>query len=377
MRRIRMISAAVAVAIPLGAAVCGNVAVPSAKAQAITMSQTKAMSDPAKPNAAKPNARPGSAPKPVVGVNLYVNKNYTLAETKAWGARVMKYIVYTLKLKAVAIVWDYNVPNTYADVVRSSPTRTPTIADLAALTDIAKSYGLRVEYRVLFAINNKDSRSTSIQPKHFREWLYWLLFTEIPALRLAQEKHVSEFVVGTEMASIDQSPLWGTFFDNAAKVYSGILSYASYGGRGIPGSGGFFSGRRVALPIHDFGASAYPSIALSDDASVASLTRAWKNFLTRGTSGSVLRSTAIDEIGIPMVADAYIDPWQWDGITGPADPTIQARWFEAACNAVTAEHMRGIYFWSMTLNNDPAHPYPSLVGFEGRPASEAAIRSCV
>ena len=358
-RHIRMISAAVAVAIPLGAAVCGAVAVPSAQAQTIKVSLSKVTQD----------------TKPVVGVNLYVNENYSLADTTAWGERDLKYIHDNLRLKAVAIDWDYNVPSVGSDVVESSKTRTPTIADLEELTKIAKSYGLRVEYRALFAIDNSDSRDRSIVPNHLDDWLNSLLATETPALKLADDEGVSEFAVGTEMASVDdQTALWEGFFKKAAKIYKGSLSYASWGGR--DSSGGFFDKDRVELPTTDLGATAYPPIHLANDASVASLTKAWKDFLTAHTPASVLRRTAIDEIGIPALAGSYDDPWQWDGLTGKADPTIQARWFEAACDAVTAEHMRGIYFWSENLNDDPAQPFDSLVGFLGRPASLDSIRSC-
>jgi hypothetical protein len=357
-RHIRMISAAVAVAIPLGAAVCGAVAVPSAQAQTITVS---------------PSSITQPATTPTVGVNLYVNENYSLADTLAWGARDLKYIHDTLGLNAVAIDWDYNVPGHYASVVQDSPTRTPTIADIKALTDIAKSYGMRVEYRALFAINNVDNRDDSIAPKNFPLWLYSLFVTETPALRLAQSEHVPEFVVGSEMASIDQSPLWSGYFKRAAKIYKGSLSYASWGGH--TSTQGFFSAGRVALPTTDLGATGYPHVNLGKGASVASLTKAWESYLTAHTPSSVLRRTAIDEIGIPAVAGSYADPWLWS-VTGTADPTVQARWFQAVCAAVTAEHMRGIYFWSEPLNDNPAQPFNSLVGFLGRPASLAAIESC-
>jgi hypothetical protein len=359
-RHIRMISAAVAVAIPLGAAVCGAAALPSAHAQTIKVSRSE--------------VRAADA-KPVVGVNLYVMDNYSLAQTTAWGWRDMKYIRHTLGLKAVAIDWDYNVPSAGSDVVKTSPTRTPTIADLTELTKIAKFYGLRVEYRALFAINNTDSRDRSLVPKHLSAWLDSLLATETPALRLADHAGVSEFVVGSEMASIDQSALWGEFFKKAAKIYKGSLSYASWGGQSDTDSG-FFDKHQADLPTADLGATAYPSIDLPGDASVAALTKAWEHFLTAYTPASVLRRTAIDEIGIPLLAGSYSDPWQWDKLKGTADPAIQARWFTAACDAVTAEHMRGIYFWSESLNDNPAKPFGSLVGFLARPGSLAAIKSC-
>jgi hypothetical protein len=358
-RHIRMISAAVAMAIPLGTAVFGAVAVPSAQAQTLAVS---------------PSAANAHGQKPVVGMNLYVNQNYSLADTKAWGARDLAYIAYTLKLKAVAIDWDYNVPYYGSNVVKSSPTRTPTIADLKALTKIAKTDGLRVEYRALFAVNNSDTRSSSIVPKDLGAWLNSLLITERPALELARQQHVGEFVVGTEMASVQQSPLWSHFFKKAAQIYKGALSYASWGGRGT--SGGFFDKGGVRLPTYNLGATAYPPINLSVTATVAQLTKAWESFLTANTSRSVLRRTSIDEMGIPAVDGSYKDPYVWTGLTGPENPAIQANWYQAACAAATAEHLSGLYFWSMPLNVDPMNPFASLVGWEGRPASIAAIQSC-
>jgi hypothetical protein len=365
-RRVRLISAAVAVAIPLGTAVCAAVAVPSAQAQTIAVSLHVTKSAVTKP----------AVTKPVVGVNLYVKDNYSLKDTTAWGERDLTFIRDNLGLKAVAIDWDYNVPSYGSDVVESSPTRTPTIADLRELTNIAHSFGMRVEYRALFAIDNSDSRDRSLSPKHLGPWLSSLLKTETPALELAQSEHVHEFVVGTEMASVDRSPLWTPFFNAAAKIYKGSLSYASWGGRSDADSGGFFDKHRVDLPTADLAATAYPPIALSRYASVAALTKAWEHWLTAYTPAAVLRRTAIDEIGIPALAGSYYDPWQWDNLAGTADPTVQARWFKAVCNAVTAEHMRGIYFWSEPLNDNPAKPFNSLVGFLGRPESLAAIRSC-
>jgi hypothetical protein len=359
-KRIRMISAAVAVSIPLGAAVIGGVAVPAAQAQTVTT--------------ASPSKTTLPTTKPVIGMNLYVQQNYSLADVTAWGTRDLAYIADTLKLKAVAIDWNYNVPYYGASVVESSPTRTPTIADLRELTKIAESDGLRVQYRALFTVNNSDKRSSSIVPRNLGAWLSSLLSAERPALRLAQREHVRGFVVGTEMASVDQSPLWRGFFRRARRIYHGALSYASWGGRAA--TGGFFDKGGVRLPTYQLGATAYPPIDLPRTATVAQLTTAWEQFLTANTPASVLRRTTIDEMGIPAIAGAYHDPWVWTGHTGPLDPAIQANWYQAACAAVTAEHMSGLYFWSMPLDSDPANPYPSLVGWEGNPASIAAIQSC-
>jgi hypothetical protein len=365
----RIAATAAAIALSLGAAACSGNAVRAGHTSAASASAAGASAAAALSRARGPKLAP-----PVVGVNLYVNKNYSMAQTQEFGVRDLRYVARTLKLKAVSIAFDYNVPNRFSDTVTASPSRTPSVADLAALTSIARSYGLRVEYRVLFAVNNSDSRGGSIEPKDLNAWLRSLLAAETPALQLAQRDHVSEFVAGTEMASIDQSPLWGGFFARAARLYRGTLSYASYGGK--PGIGGFFSSRRVLLPLRYFGASAYPPVDLPATASVAQLTKAWLAFL-RQAPESLLHRTAIDEIGIPAVAGSYHAPYQWDGLGHPKpDLAVQANWYKAACQAADLVHMRALYFWSAALSSDPASAQSSLVGFEGHPATEAAIRSC-
>ena len=367
MRRIHKISTAAALAISMGTAVSAAIAVPSAQAQTVAVTQAKQQATRSVTSAADT--------KPIVGVDLYVDQNYSIKDVEAWGARDLKYIRDTLGLKAVSIDWDYNVPTAKSDTVEASKTRTPSIAAIEDLTNIAKDDGLRVEYRVLFAVDNKDSRDGSISPKNLNAWLDSLYSTETDALKLAESKKVPEFVVGSEMASIDKSSDWAAFFKKAAKIYKGSLSYASYGGH-TDSDGGFFSDSRVELPTTDLGVTAYPSIDVKPHTSVEVLTRRWEDYLTKHTSDAILRRTEIEEIGIPAVDGYYWQPWQWDGVKGKADETIQQDWFKAACDAVTAEHMRGIYFWSFTLNDNPAKPFDSLVGFLGRPEALRAIASC-
>jgi hypothetical protein len=375
MRQTGLLLTAAAVAVSLAATACSDTAVPAARTGVASATSTASAARGAEAAALHrlPKPGPGAFAPPLVGVNLYVDQNYSLAQTEYFGARDLKYIARTLKLKAVSIAWDYNVPSHTSDTVTASPSRTPTVADLAVLTSIARSYGLRVEYRALFAVNSSDSRAGSIQPKNLNAWLRSLLAAQTPALELAQREHVGEFIAGTEMASIDQSPLWGGFFAKAARLYHGIASYASWGGRA---GAGFFSPRRQLLPLKYYGASAYPPINLPPTASVARLTKAWVAFL-RQAPERLLHLTAIDELGIPEVAGAYRDPYQWDGLGHPEpDPAIQANWYKAACRAADLVHVRAIYFWSAVLSSDPASARPSLEGFEGHPATEAAIRTC-
>jgi len=366
MRRTRVAISAAGVALALFTGACAQTAVAHAQ--------------PAGPSAARATARPDQAYAPAVGVNLWVTRDYSLAQTKAWGQRNIKYIAQNLGLHAIAIDWDYNVPGLHSNTVDATGPRTPSIADIKALTTIAKSYNLRVEYRVLFAINNKDTRSRSISPANLHAWIESLFAAEIPALQLAENEKVSEFVAGTEMASIDENPIWGVFFSAAGLLYHGILSYASWGGN--PAQGGFFSPKRVLLPLTYYGVSAYPSINLPSTASVAQLVTAWKNILRYAPPG-VLARTAIDEIGIRAVPGAFLHPWLMPNSGTPTRPSLvtegdvaQARWFQAACIAAGAVRMRGIYFWSLQLSEDPANPSLAPTEWVGRPLSVAAIKNC-
>jgi hypothetical protein len=181
MRRTRTFMTAASLAAALGVAACTSAAKPASAGGTASASAAAAQRQ-------LQSSAPAPAPKPLVGVNLYVNSNYSLAQTKDFGARDLRYIARDLKLKAVSIAWDYNVPSRTSNVVEASKTRTPSIADLAALTSIARSYGLRVEYRVLYALGNSDSRGTSIKPKSLSAWLRSLLVTETPALKLARSR---------------------------------------------------------------------------------------------------------------------------------------------------------------------------------------------
>ncbi len=304
-----------------------------------------------------------------VGAVLYADRDWPLADAEARGRASIAYAARVLHVGGVQIAWTFGVPGDRASTVDAAGPGTPPPADIAALTSIARSYGLQVTYRVLLRI---PGRVEPLRPQHPARFLGSLLAAERPYLALAQQDHVAEFIAGTERASIASSPRWGWFFAKAAGIYRGILSYAQWGGE--PGDGGFFYGGGYLMPVSQYGVTAYPNIALPATATAAELTAAWERFLSRAPA-PVLNRTAIDEIGIPAAAGAYGRPWDWPG-SGPADDEVQARWFTAACIAAAAERMRGIWFWNINLADDPANPSPSPVKFEDRPAAEAAIRSC-
>jgi len=369
MRRTRALAgAAVAVAAAIAVAACGHPFTPA------DYSPTRPY-DAVRPWTPPPTLAPVPRGPMTVGVDLYDTQNHSLSETRSLGERAISYIANTLRVKSIGIAWDYAVPGWNSNRVLPSSQVTPTMDDIRALTSIARSHGLHVEYRVLFAVTGVNGQSERLKPADTKTWLNSLLAAETPALRLAQSEHVGEFIVGTETATIEGSPLWRGFFSQAAKTYDGTLSYATWGGS--PQAGGFFSAKRALSPGGLYGATAYPSVSLPSSAPVSRLTSAWESFL-KTVPAPVLRRTAIDEVGIPAADGAYTDPWEWNNVTGQPDDEVQARWFQAACAAAEQEHMRAIYFWNVNLTDNPGDDlFASAVRFEGRSASEAAIRACV
>jgi hypothetical protein len=350
----RLTAAATAVAAALAITACGHPFVPAS-----AYSQAAGGFAPGGAVTARPFT---------TGVDLYVTRDYPVAETEALGERDITWIVRTLRVQAIGIAWDLSVAHDTSDVVRARAPVTPSIADIRALTRIARAHHLQVEYRVVLRIAGQDGVSEHLRPAHQGLWFASLLSAERPFLKLAARENVGEFIVGTELATLEGSKQWQGFFAKASGFYHGQLSYASWGGN-------FFSSRRALPPVAEYGVTAYPDIRLPDSATVAQLTAAWTSFLDRAPA-SVLARTAIDEIGIPAEAGAYERPWAWNNQHGPQDDQVQARWFEAACAAAVAAHVRAIYFWNVNLIDDPYHPYASLVKIEGRPESEAAIRNC-
>jgi hypothetical protein len=349
----RRLTAAVAAAVALAITACGHPFIPASAYSPVAGVSAAGMI----------TAHPFTT-----GVDLYESRDYPLAETETLGQRDIAWIVSTLHVQAIGIAWDLSVRHDTSDVVLAKSSGTASVADIRALTQIAQAYHLQVEYRVLLRVGGQDGVSEDLRPAHQRPWFKSLLSAETPYLKLAAKENVGEFVAGTELATLEGSRQWRWFFKDASAVYPGQLSYASWGGN-------FFSSHRALPPVSEYGVTAYPDIRLPDSATVAQLTAAWTSFLHRAPA-SVLMQTAIDEIGIPAEAGAYERPWAWNNQHGPQDDQVQARWFEAACAAAAAAHMRGIYFWNVNLIDDPDHPYASLVKFEGRPESEAAIRNC-
>lgn len=311
----------------------------------------------------------------VLGVDLYARNNYPAAKVEADGRRTLAYIKNVLKADAVGIVWNFYAPNPY-DAVVNATTATLSASNVAILTRIAIQDHLLVEYRPLIMVPSAPNHWEGlIDPYPPAKWFNSYYREELPYLRTAQQFGVREFVTQTEMYDLNSSPLWPSFFAHVSQVYHGVISYSAWDGNyfgAAPGTS-FKAAKPQLLPAKYIGMDMYWHMDLRADASAAEVTSALKSLFGK-VPPSVLRRTAIDEIGIQARTGAYSKP-QDLAAPGFADERVQVYWFTAACATVRRYHMRGVFFFKVNLTDNPAHPAKSLSTFEGR-EGEAAISKC-
>ena len=85
---------------------------------------------------------------------------------------------------------------------------------------------------------------------------------------------------------------------------------------------------------------------------------------------------ALTEVGIAAVARAWTKPWVHSWPTTRIDPSVQARWFTAACAAAAADHLRGIYFWALPFTTQLQGPTPVHQAAWANSAGATAIARC-
>jgi hypothetical protein len=313
--------------------------------------------------------------RPILGVDLYALSNYPPAQVEAYGKRMLWYIKHILKADAVGIVWNFYAPSLSSDAVKSTHA-TLSARNVAILTRIAVQDHLLVEYRPLIMVPSEpDSWEGHITPYFQPGWFNNYYRAELPYLKIAQRFGVREFVVGTELVELNSSPLWPLLFDRISHVYHGLISYSAWDGNyfGVSPDSQVKTARPRLLPAKYVGMDMYWHTKIRPDATQSQVTAAWESLFGK-IPPSLLRRTAIDEMGIQARAGAYGNP-QDLGAAGHRDEMVQVKWFTAACETVQHYRMRGVFFFKVDLTDNPVHPATSLSTFEGRRGA-AAISAC-
>jgi hypothetical protein len=313
---------------------------------------------------------PGSigANGPVVGVNLYAVKNYTAAQATADAERTLSYIKNVLHADVVDIVWNMYNPTPTASTVVTDPATTLTAADVGIVTKLALStYHLHVEYRPMMFVQKDTHWSGTINPANPAAWFGNYYKQNVPYLKVAQQYHISEYVMATEMVDLTpQNKLWAALFAESAKVYGGQISVTAHQAYYFPPH---FKVPATRLTGFDF----YEPLKLPGTASLAQVVAAYEKFFV-STPAAQLRRTAIQETGIAAVNGGYQNPSDI-ALSGTINQTVQYNYFIAGCDAVHRFGLRGIFFWKVDLADFPLTPAGNTGNFEGRKGA-AAIAEC-
>ncbi|MFF4060605.1 hypothetical protein ACFYZ8_36065 [Streptomyces sp. NPDC001668] len=318
--------------------------------------------------------RPGD---PQLGAQIlwYAYPGETDASVRADALRLVNYMVRR-QMNAMSVTFPFTTTGPTASRVAAS-SGTPSVRHLAMLLDTAAAAGLRITVRPLLdekSLLAKDPLAWrgSLAPADRAAWFRSYEAFLAPCLTLAARHHASTFVLGVELTSLEDDPRWRTLITRARKRFTGELSYDA--------NWDDYVSRHVPVPVEHLGVDAYfPLDGLGDEATVAQIAAGWEHWLDRKSTGTLPR-IVLSEVGIIAEDGAYRHPavWKGGGQSGAKpNPTVQKRWFEAACQVARARDMAGLYWWNLDFHADPdaAAPSDSLTSFLGRPA-ETALTSC-
>jgi hypothetical protein len=312
-----------------------------------------------------------------LGIQVYwtANRNdSTDAVVRAKARRIIDYAI-GLHANSLAITIPFFTYGPSSDAVFAKRKITPTARHIAIFLAVAGKAHMRVTLRPVLDENaliarNPQAWRGSIEPQNRVAWFRNYRRLLLPYVDAAQAGHAATFALGTELLSLEGAPEWPGLVRSFRSVYGGQLVYDQNQDE--------FAAKTAIPPVPSLDVDAYPDFNLPGDTSVARLTRFWDAWLAAHPL-SVRRELTLSEVGIDAISGSYQDPWNWHGPTTAAvDTRVQTTWYQAACNAVSAEQVGGgIYWYEVNFDANPADPRPfesDRLTFLDRPAQQVITR---
>jgi len=313
-----------------------------------------------------------------LGIQVYWTASRTDSSDAVVRAKARRIIDYAIRLNAnsVAVTFPFFTYGPTSNTVYAKPNLTPSASHIAIFLAAAAKAHMRVTLRpvlnedVLVARNPQAWRG-SIEPRNRTVWFRSYHRLLLPYIAAAQAGHAATFVLGTELLSLEGAPEWPRLVSSLRSVYAGQITYDENYNE--------FAANSANPPVPTHNVDAYPGFDLPDRASVGSLTSSWDAWLGSHPL-SVRRQLTLSEVGIEAVAGSYQHPWAWRGArTARIDARVQAAWYRAACNTVSAEQIGGgIYWYEVNFDANPANPRAfesDRLTFLDRPAQQV-VRQC-
>ena len=321
----------------------------------------------------------GAAHATELGINVMVYDAWADdADALAAADQTFAY-VEGLGATAVALNFSFSMDSATGSTISAGPT-TPSPALLGSLVDAARARGLAVELRPLLDESTVAPRwRGNIAPADPKAWFASYGRFLAPYVGLAATHEVHRIVLGAELVSmVRYAKQWRHLIAGVTPTTDATGTELSVDGNwepvvGVAGVGyGMDFYQPVILP-----SGTKPTVKAFQAAMHANLVGI---FSGPGSTAPVpLRQLVLSEVGIAAVSGAWVQPYQtYNGQSPTIRRAVQAHWFTAACQEAKADHLKGIYFWTVFLapwtspaEDDSASPY-QWVGT----ASADAIRSC-
>lgn len=252
-------------------------------------------------------------------------------------------IAYIKKLhaNAVSIAFPFFMRDARSSKVYAT-SATPSPSAIATVARYAEKAGLYVSIRPLLDENNLEKPRTDWKPVHMAAWFDSYRRFLLPYAKMAQSIHIPEMVTGVELVRFRHSPYWASLDASLRRVYKGTLAYSN--------NWGYHLDLQHVAHVRQL-LDAYRPLKLPNNASTAQVEAAWDAYGRTLPPGLVL-----SEVGIAAQAGAYTAPYKWKWSGEPLIPAIQVRWYKGVCHAVAADHLGGLYFWSLNFGQDLTAP---------------------
>jgi hypothetical protein len=312
-----------------------------------------------------------------LGIDVYWQANTHDSDSviQAKARRIINYAI-SLGCNSVTLTFPFYTYSIGSDAVYADQSTSPSPAHIAIFLAQAAESHLRVTLRPvlnedILVQENPIAWRGAIEPADESVWFQSYQQLLIPYAQAAAAGQAATFVIGTELDSLQGAPEWPALVNAIRAVYSGQILYdENYTD---------FQSHVDNLPVTNFGVDAYPRFPLPDSTPVSQLAGAWEGWLSTHRP-AVLRETLLSEVGIDAVSGSYDDPGAWVGMTqAPIDQAVQANWYQAVCQAVSADDLAGVYWWDVNFDAEPANPAPFDVAdpitFIGRSA-QSEIKTC-
>jgi len=266
-----------------------------------------------------------------------------------------------------------NFPFWQSSTVSSDPGRapmTPSPQRLVAITEIARRWHLRVQWRpYLFEGDLRPQVRDSIHPTDPSMWFkrYWAFLQ--PYLEAANRSGVSSFSVALELRTmLPHLSSWTSIVERAKTLFSGQLIYSQQ------------HQPQVSLPLTARGFDAYQPVILQrgETVSAGGFARGFERNLQAAGMQSTPADLTLEEVGIPAVSGANRQPNNFHYPIGTKlDRPLQTDWFLGACDAFWTLHLQGIYYFAIAFDRftTSENQSSSLYGWLGT-SSASAIARC-